>query len=418
MTSPARLTQEQIAATIEAMNRHDRGDGTYATTAMGEELGIDASSARRRIRRIKQLAEQGQLGTAPVLPGYAIKSIASRSVDGAWVKQTKAPGPEFAVPEGHAVKGVSALVDGDGRVMAQWVKTRLDNDDVLIDAIRAVFEAYRGRAEPSPAPDHTDGTLLSVYPIADVHLGMLAWGKETGEDYDLGIASDLLRSGIARLVAQSPASKQAIILNLGDFYHADDSRNMTPRSGNILDVDGRYFRVLTAGVQLFMDCIDLALQKHETVLVRNVPGNHDPHAGIALTVALSAFYADEPRVTIDDDPGAFFYHRFGSTLIGATHGDRIKPQDAAMTMAVRNPDDWGASKYRWHLFGHIHHRRVQEVGNVVCEAFQTVAAKDSYHHARGYSSGQSLTSVTLHHDDGEIGRHIVNVPPPWGRAAA
>lgn len=418
MSNPGDLTPEQIQATIEAMHRHDRGDGTYRTTAMGAELGITDSSARRRIRRIKRLAEQGHLGTDPVLPGFTIKSVASRSVDGAWIKQTKAPGPEFTVPEGHAVKGVSALVDGDGRVMAQWVKTRLDSHDVLVEAIRETFEGYRGRAEPAPAPDHTDDSLLQLYPIADQHNGLLAWGKETGEDYNLDIGADRLRSSMARLVAQAPAARQAIILNLGDWTHNDDSRNVTPRSGNVLDVDGRYFRILTAGVQLMMDCIDLSLQKHETVLVRNIPGNHDPHASVALTVALSAFYADEPRVTIDDDPGEFFYHRFGATLIGATHGHRLKPADMAMAMATRRREDWGATKYHWFLFGHVHHETAKEVGDCRVESFQTLAGRDAHHAATGYSSGQSLTSITLHHDDGEIGRHRVNIAPNWGRAAA
>ena len=160
------------------------------------------------------------------------------------------------------------------------------------------------------------------------------------------------------------------------------------------------------------DVIELAKQKHRTVIVRTIPGNHDPHAAFALTVALSAFYENDPRVTVDDTPGEYFFHRFGQTLIGAHHGHRMKPERMAMKLATDCREDWGATRYHWFLFGHIHHETVKEVGDVRCESFQTLASNDAHHHASGYSAGRSLSSVTLHREDGEIGRHRVNIPPP------
>lgn len=357
-------------------------------------------------------AERGLSGYGPVMPGYVVKSASSKAADGIWVRQVKEPGPEFEVPAGHVVKGVSALVDGEGRTVQRWVKTREETvTEGLIEALKAVFDGYEGKALPVHSPAQTDEDLLSVYPIADQHLGLMSWARETGENYDLGIGADRLRSCMARVVAQSPPSRQAIILNLGDFYHADDSRNATPRSGHVLDVDGRYFKVLSTGVQLMMDCIDLALQKHETVLVRNLPGNHDPHASVALTVALGAFYAKEPRVTIDMDPSEFFYHRFGSTLIGAHHGHKAKAEDLVMSMATRRREDWGATRFHVHYSGHIHHFTGKEVAGVRCESFQTLAAKDAHSHSNSYDSGQSLQSITHHRTDGEAGRHRVNLAP-------
>ena len=203
-----------------------------------------------------------------------------------------------------------------------------------------------------------------------------------------------------------------MILNLGDWQHADDQSNTTRESHNQLDVDGRWYKVLTAGVRLMMEVIDLALAKHERVVVRNIPGNHDPHASKALTVALAAFYARDKRVTIDDDPGEFFFRRFGVNLVGATHGHRMKPDKMAQTMAVDRAADWGATLYRWFLFGHIHHETAKEVMGVRVESFQTLASKDACHHASGYRAGQSLQSITLHKKHGEIGRHRVNIPPP------
>jgi predicted phosphodiesterase len=385
-------------------------------------LGIAESSLRGRKVRALAASERGENGTLPVIPGFAIARTSAQfgprgEVQKEWVTQKPAASELFDAPPDHAIKGVSALVDANGRTIQQWIKTREQSTDAYVKAIHTAFDRHKGKAQLVPAPAKCERDLLQVYPVADHHLGMRAWALETGENYDLDIAAKRLRACMGRLVAQSPASKQAVIVNLGDYYHADDQRNMTPRSGHILDVDGRYFKVLTTGVQLMIDCIELALAKHQTVLVRNVPGNHDPHASIALTVALKAFFNNNKRVTIDADPSEWFFHRFGQTLIGAHHGHRAKPQNMAMTMACLRREDWGATRYHWLLFGHIHHETAKEVGDVRCESFQTLAAKDAYAAGSGYCSGQSISSITLHREDGEIGRHRINLTPAL-RAAA
>lgn len=404
------LSDEELLKTLEAVRTH----GTQRAAA--EALGIGQPAL---CGRLDSAAKRGlMLDTPAAMPGFQIKKVSTKEDEQGRVlqrhiQQVHDTGDQFELPEGHVVKGVSALVDANGNTVQQWIKTKVDSVvPDLTAALKVAFEQYEGAAPLIAAPQVTDAELLSVYPIADQHVGLLAWGEETGEDYDLKIGVQRLRQSMAELVTQAKPSRNAVILNLGDWQHTDDAKNMTPRSGAILDVDSRYFKILTAGVQLMMDCIDLALSKHEHVLVRNLPGNHDPHASIALTVALSAFYAKNSRVTIDDDPGDLFFFRFGRTLIGATHGHKMKPDRMAMTLASRCREDWGATDYHWFLFGHIHHETAKEVGGVRCESFQTLAANDAHHASSGYNAGKSLQCVTLHRQMGEVGRHRVNIPPP------
>ena len=324
------------------------------------------------------------------------------------------PGGDYERPDNMFTERQTVLVDGDNRVHRVWYKEKAHAQEVraLIDALKETFNEYTGHATIAPAPDATDADLLSVYPIADQHHGMMAWSHESGEDYDIQIGSERLRACMRDLVAQSPPSGQAIILNLGDWTHQNDHKQVTPGSGHQLDLDSRYFKVLKTGVQLMLDCIDLALQRHAQVLVRNLPGNHDPDAAFALTLALSAFYDGHDRVTIDEDPSDFFFYRHGRTLIGANHGHKIKkPQDMAMLLASMRREDWGATDFRHWYFGHIHHETAKEVGGVRCESFQTLAARDAYTASHGYVAGNSLTSITHHIEDGEIGRHRVNIRP-------
>lgn len=405
-------TDAQLADAVAAYQTH--GEKRAAAKA----LHVSESTMHRRLQRA---AEKGLLGYKPVLPGFVIKQV-STSIDkdgetyAEHIQQVR-DGDEFDLPQGHVVKGISALVDPDGHIKQQWIKTKLDTVlPDLIAAIQASFAEYTGKAELIAPPESVNEDLLSVYPIADQHNGLLAWGQESGESYDLKIGAARLRSTMAGVVSQAPPSTQGLILNLGDWQHNDDQKNMTPRSGNLLDVDGRYPKVLRYSFELLRDCIDLALQRHQQVIVKNIPGNHDPHASIALTLALSAFYEKNERVTIDDKPGDFFFHRFGKTLIGAAHGHKCKPDRMAMTMAVRCREDWGQTDFHYFYYGHIHQEVAREVGDVRCESFQTLAAKDSFAAGAGYNSGQSLCSITIHKINGEIGRHRINIAPKVHRA--
>jgi hypothetical protein len=364
----------------------------------------------------KRAALRGELGTKPVLPGFEIKKTSAQldadgEVQKEWVQQIPAPALDsFEMPEGHIVKGVSALVDQDGRVRAQWIKTR--EDPVAANIAEALRDTLANFSAPAIIPpQHSDAELLTVYALPDLHLGMLSWGKETGESYDLEIASKLIREMVGDLVAQSRPSQRAIVLGLGDYFHNNDANNATPRSKHTLDVDGRWPKILRAGAQIAVDLTHLVAAKHELVDVRWLPGNHDPDAAIALTVAMSLFFRNDSRINVIEDPGLHWYHRHGEVLLGATHGHTMRPEAMALMLAADRPQDWGMSKFRHFFFGHIHHESAKEVGAVRVESFASPAAKDGYAHAGGWRSGRALTAITFHATRGEVGRHRVNVIP-------
>lgn len=389
------LAQEAVAALKAAGNK----------AAAARLLGIPANTYNNRINAA---AERGMLGTDPVLPGFAIKSIASKEGD-SWVKQTKEPGEVFEVPAGHVVKGISALLNSEERIIQQWVKTREDDTPVLADAIKAALEAY----EPAPllpAPVYTNDELLTVYPIADLHLGMFSWAKETGADYDIKIASALLRSSMSNLVARSANSKQAVVLDLGDYFHADNSRNQTARSGNPLDVDSRYAKVVQMGFELVIQCIELALQKHDFVEYRKLPGNHDDETSLMLAVAVAAHFRANERVSVDTSPGRFYMRQHGACMIAATHGDQLKMGDMAGFAAANWPEAWGKTRFRYGYTGHIHNEKslaVNTLRGLRAESFNTLAAKDAWHAGEGYQSPRNMVSITLHRDRGEVDRFTV-----------
>lgn len=393
------LSDELALEAAEAFKQF--GNKTHAADA----LGLSRSTYRSRL---SFAARRGMLGPVRSLPGFQIKSIASKSGD-SWVKQTQEPGEEFAVPDGHIVKGVSALLDADGRTVQQWVKTREGNAPFLTDAIKAALSEYQPAPIFSP-PAYTNSDLLTVYPIADLHLGMFSWAKETGADYDLKIAADLLRSSMSSLVARSANSKEAVVLDLGDYFHSDNSRNQTSRSGNPLDVDSRYAKVIQLGFELVIQCIELALQKHDFVEYRKTPGNHDEETSLMLAVAVAAHFRANERVTVDTGPSRFYMRQHGQCMIAATHGDMLRMGDMAGFVAANWPEAWGKTKYRYGYTGHVHNEKALNVNTLRglrAESFNTLAAKDAWHAGEGYQSPRNMVSITLHKDRGEVDRFTV-----------
>lgn len=418
MSTPP-TTDEDILATVAAYQANGLNQSQTALA-----IGKSRETVQRHIR---VAAERGLMGTKPVLPGFRISQVTT-TPNGDFVQQKPERGPEFEVRAGQKIKGVSALVDADGRVVQQWLKTGEDSrSQDFLEAIKAVF-ADHVPAELTPSPGHTLTDILTIYPVADLHLGLYAWAKETGSSYDVNIAAEMLRGAVQNLVGRSAPSDDAIILDLGDYFHTDSSKNQTSRSSNPLDVDTRYARVLQVGYQLIVEAIELALQKHKQVIYRKLPGNHDDETSLMLAISIAAHFRNEPRVTVDTDPSRFFMHQFGKVMIGATHGDMLKMADLAGFMATNWAKEWGETEFRYGFTGHIHHDRSRVANGVKVESFNTLAAKDAWHAGMGFTSPRTAVAITLHREFGEVDRLTVSLPMlgrptaandnvKWGEAA-
>lgn len=314
-------------------------------------------------------------------------------------------------PEGFRVKGVSTLYGADGEVRGQWVKTKAEEEhriNQLLDAMATIADAWQGAADPVPQPETETDDLLCVYPLGDPHLGLLAWPDDTGNKFDLKIAEHNLYAVVDKLVALAPRSKRALVISLGDFFHSDNMIGTTTR-GTRVDVDGRYPKVLSAGIRTMRRLIDRCLEKHEIVDVIIEIGNHDLQTSIMLALCLAQFYEREPRVRVNTSPQPFHFYRFGKVLIGTHHGDRVKRDDLLGVMAVDQRKAWGESEHCYWYIGHIHHDTLKELPGVIVESFRTLAAKDEWHNGQGYRSGRDMKVDIMHREHGKIGRHIVGL---------
>lgn len=396
------LTTEQLEERVAAYKSY--GSQRLAAQALGIGKSTMGDS-------LKVAAERGLLGTKPVLPGFRLtKTTAVTNEHGdvvrEFIQQRPEAGAEFELPAGHTIKGVSALVDPAGRVMQQWVKTR--NEYAPQDIAAILKDAFTDvpPAEPVVASSIVSSDMLTLTPLADFHVGLFSWAGETGTNWDLKIAERVIGDAIEDLTDRTPPSAHAIVLGGGDLLHSDNNENKTSRSGNVLQVDGRYQKVLMTACRLVVRTIDANLRRHGHVTVRILPGNHDEHASVAVAYFLLAWYRNEPRVTVDVDPSLFFWFRFGKVLLGATHGHTVKLKDMASIMAHRRAEDWGATRHRFVHGFHIHHssKFATEGNGVISESHQTPTPQDAWHFGAGFLSGRSMQAISYHREFGEVSR--------------
>lgn len=403
-----RITDEDALSAASAIAEY--GSERKAAKA----LGVVQSCVHKRA---KIAAERGLMGTKPVLPGFALtKTTAVTDRDGAvvreFIQQRPEHGEAFAIPEGHKAHGVSALVDSDGRIIQQWIKTK--EQPTVHDAIAALHGAFDDvkPAKPTKPPRIAGASdYISLTPCNDWHIGMFSWGKEnpqTGLDtnWDLKIAERVIGDTVDAVVDQSKPSKVAVVLGGGDLFHADNKENKTARSGNVLDVDGRYQKIMHIACRLKVRTIDKHLERHDNIIVRILRGNHDEHSAVAVAYYLQAYYRNEPRVVVDLDPSLFWFYRFDRVMLGATHGHTVKLQEMPLIMANRKPEDWGASRHRYVHGFHIHHKSLYAIegGGCIMESHQAPIPPDSWHYGEGYITGQSIQSIRYHRLVGEKGR--------------
>jgi hypothetical protein len=314
-------------------------------------------------------------------------------------------------PPGYHLKGTSTLLDGEGGVVQQWVKTDKTQSREY-EVAQEIYEDLAQDVKRLPAlkkPKSCDADLLNFYVLTDCHIGMLSCPEETGRAWNTQIAETVIIDAFRAMVQQSPKAKRCVIAQLGDLLHWDSMIPVTPASNHIVDASDRYSTVVAIAVKIIRTVIDDALAKHEQVHAVMATGNHDQSGSIWLRTLLAALYENEPRVTVDLSSSPFYSYKHGSTMLAMHHGHLVKPVTMPGLFAATEPEMWGQTKYRYAHVGHKHSSKMQEseVGGMHVIEHPTLAARDAYASSHGYFSNSGARSTTYHVEHGECGNVVV-----------
>lgn len=405
---PTPPIDDKIARTAAERPKHD------SNVATANALGISEKTVRRHMALA---AERGLLSLDPVMPGFAIKSVASKTADGHWVKQTKAAGEVHEIPDGFTLKRDSAYTDAEGRRVAGW-RISEPSKEAQLAAMQAAVAAFKEeipRAEAVAAPSYSELDLLNQYTVTDHHLGALAWNEETrGGDYDLRIGESLIVDWFAAAIAQSPSARRAVFAQLGDFLHYDSFKSITPEHGHLLDSDSRYPKMVRAAIRIVRTVIGMLLEKHEQIDVIMCDANHDPAGEVWLREMLSAFYENEPRINVDTNPGTYSVIEHGDVSLFYHHGHRRDIRKVDSIMVGKYREIYGRTKYSYGHIGHKHQDELITTDLMKVERHETLAAPDAY--GSNWLSGRSAKVITYHRKFGEDGRVTLSAARVIGAA--
>jgi predicted phosphodiesterase len=289
--------------------------------------------------------------------------------------------------------------DGDRDVITvvlNWrVKLNLKPilNDVQAKALGGVFARMMKHAPKYPKPPASrkkPEPVLMTIGLYDHHFGKLAWARESGMDYDLKIAEDLWRNAIEDSLARARHRNiDQILFGLGnDFLHIDNQNNTTTK-GTPQDTDGRLAKIVEVAITSFIWAVERAMYVAPTH-IRLVAGNHDETVAQLLAMTVKAWFRNTKGVAVDSEPTSRKYHRYGTNLIGMTHGNKepVAALPGLMKME-RKKDYYETECQHWHI-GHTHTSRkwttksVDTVEGTEIWVMPSLSATDRYHYQHGY----------------------------------
>lgn len=271
-------------------------------------------------------------------------------------------------------------------------------------------------------PDPNEEKNLFELSIFDLHMGKLAWGGETGENYDTKIARERFLNAIQDLLntaGRFPFSR--ILFPVGnDFFNSDTIFNTTTQ-GTQQDEDLRWQKTFNVGVRLLVDGINMLKQTGVPVDVLVIPGNHDFERSFYMGKFLEAWFNNDPTVWINTGASPRKYYRFGKVLLGFTHGSEEKEASLPMLMAndIESKPMWSDTLYHeWHL-GHIHRKRnvnysvvdnkqrtLNEDLGVTVRYLSSLTGTEEWHHKKGFVGAIKAADGFIWNDEKGLIAHL------------
>ena len=367
---PREVSDEDAIKRYTAWKEH--GAYSYA----GKALGIDDKAVKRGVDIVHA-------------KGLHLSSGARLAISRAGLSGTEGKG------------GWIHNYDEEGKKVGatRWSAPEIDVEGQL-DRIRAAFEDIPA-AVPVSAPEYIMQDMLALHAHADVHVGMRVTADQTGgRSYGRAEAEARFKAAVSQSILSVPPCHTALILNAGDMMHANDDRDVTPRSGYHLKVEGSHHENFDLCVMLTIYKIDLALQRHGQVIYRAIPGNHDPNTPGPLSIAIRERYRNEPRAEIIVSEDEFWQRNWGEVFLSGHHGHGRKPKDVCHELPGKFPEAWGKAK-QWHYFtAHLHNYQSVPIGSVRHHQFPSVCSADTHAAWSPYGDQAGMVSLTFHKKTG------------------
>lgn len=388
---------------------------THSTQKVTIDPALFEYASERQQAQLAAINEHGSLLAAAKALNKTRATLQSlvRSVKAAAARQGYSPEHDMVhvVPETHIAKGVSTYYNKDGKPTAQWVKSSLDESRVQ-EARQAAFDAMAAELPRLDSSVHLskglNDNLCNLLTFTDYHLGMLAWHKEGGADWDLKIAERVLWESFHKMLYAMPRASTCVLNIQGDFLHSDGLLPVTPAHKHVLDQDGRFSKIVAVAIRVLRRLIDHALVNHDHVHLLIIEGNHDEASSVWLRQMFAALYEFESRLTVNDSELPYYVYQHGDVMLAFHHGHKVKNEQLPLLFAAQFPRMWGATEKRYCHTGHRHHLDEKEYSGMTVTQHPTLSARDAYAARGGWIAERAALGITYHKTQGQYARTYVS----------
>lgn len=280
----------------------------------------------------------------------------------------------------------------------------------LLDDMRKHAPKYK-----APKRRTVSGDFAIEPALFDLHFGKLAWGIETGENWDVGLADDATRKATDELFGKTShlhKHTSEIVLPIGNDQLHTDRGNYFTTSGTLLEADGRWQRSFTRARDANVHMIDLWRQV-APVRVFIVSGNHDNERMFVMGCVLEAWYRNCEDVIVDNSPTYRKLWSWGDVAVGFEHGDKNGRGKARDQLPQKFENEfrerWSRARWREIHVGHYHqekediHKGSNADHQAIVRTIPSLSATDRYHAEHGWRGIPNAEAHVWHREKGKEG---------------
>ena len=203
-----------------------------------------------------------------------------------------------------------------------------------------------------------------LIPLYDMHFGVNTYDRLLLE------ISDIVRN----------TYEEILIVVGGDYLHVDNLNNTTVKGTQLEEVD--FPKMISDGVEFLKSVIKVCLENSPNVKLVYLPGNHASSNDYIITWGAASSF---DGLDYDVDLEQFKHAWLGNHSIFLHHGDKVKNEKKLLEIMVsKYAREWGESKSRYLITGHLHHERSLAFGGLTHYQMMSPSASSKYERDNGF----------------------------------
>lgn len=331
-------------------------------------------------------------------------------------------------------------VNGQIKIKINYIRIAPDNRDEFKESLLSDIRSLSRRTKVRKFK--VNGKYLLLVDISDHHLGRLSWGAETGDSYDIKIATERFISAVSyfydevQYVSKKHPIEKIIFVVGNDYFNYDYPKPYPQTSnGTHQESDIRYQKMFSIGTGLVVGQIE-KMSELAPVEIYIIPGNHDEFLSFHLGEVLNARFWNNENINVFNSPKKRKYLTYGNTLLGFGHHQFESFEKMYANMSLEEPKLWANSVYKYFYTGHKHHKETmikliqneqiiinkevkfpktpilisEDLNGVLFDRLSSLTSNDYYESTRGFIHIKGAESFLFSKEFGKVMTFNHNLP--------